>query len=158
LCLNNNPDALLIRTAWVYSEFGGNFVKTMLRLMREKQSIKVVNDQFGAPTYAADLAAVVLDIVNETALDRSKWQPGIYHYSNEGKISWYDFALAIKTLTNSACEVNPIPTSAYPTPAKRPAYSVFDKEKIKKTYHIHIPEWKKSLQTCLFRLNALSAN
>jgi dTDP-4-dehydrorhamnose reductase len=158
LCESNNPDTLLIRTAWVYSEFGGNFVKTMLRLMKEKQHINVVNDQFGTPTYAADLAAVILKIINEAALDRTQWQPGIYHYSNEGKISWYDFAVAIKALTNSTCEVNPIPGSAYPTPAKRPAYSVFDKEKIRKTYRIQIPEWKKSLQTCLLRLNALSNN
>lgn len=158
LCLTNNPDALLIRTAWVYSEFGANFVKTMLRLMKEKQQINVVNDQYGTPTYAADLAAVILHIINETELERANWQPGIYHYSNEGQISWYDFAVAIKMLTNSSCDVKPIPTSAYPTAAKRPAYSVFDKEKIKKTYGIHLPDWKKSLQACLFRLHAITVH
>jgi dTDP-4-dehydrorhamnose reductase len=152
LCLNNNADSLIIRTAWVYSEFGNNFVKTMLRLMKERESIGVVNDQVGGPTYAANLATAILNIIEQVESKKSNWQPGIYHYSNEGIISWYDFALAIKNITGSKCQVNAINTAAYPTPAKRPAYSVFDKQKIKSTYHISIPNWRESLAICLQRL------
>jgi dTDP-4-dehydrorhamnose reductase len=152
LCLNNNADSLIIRTAWVYSAFGNNFVKTMLRLMKERASIGVVNDQVGSPTYAANLAIVILDIIDQVESGKSNWQPGIYHYSNEGTISWYDFALAIKNITGSECQVNAINTAAYPTPAKRPAYSVFDKQKIKSVYQVNIPNWKESLAICLQRL------
>jgi dTDP-4-dehydrorhamnose reductase len=148
-CVQANADAIIIRTSWVYSTFGNNFVKTMLRLMKERQSLNVVSDQFGSPTYAADLAAAMLHIVSS-----ENWQPGIYHYSNAGVISWYDFAVAIQELAGLNCTVNPIPTSAYPTPAKRPAYSVFDKEKIKKTYKLTIPQWKDSLKSCLTKIEA----
>lgn len=142
-----NADAIIIRTAWVYSEFGKNFVKTMIKLMAEREEISVVADQLGSPTYAADLAAVILAIINA-----DKWEPGIYHYSNDGIISWYEFALAIKEMTGSNCRVKAIPTSDYPTPAKRPSYSVLDRSKISSTFNIHPKDWKESLATCLQRL------
>ncbi len=152
LLMQINPESMVIRTAWVYSVFGNNFVKTMLRLMKERESINVVNDQVGTPTYANDLASAILRIIVGAESGSHNWHPGIYHYSNEGQISWYDFAVAIKEITNSSCRVHPVPTSAYPTPAKRPAYSVFNKEKIKNIFQIHIPEWKESLKSCLLRL------
>lgn len=147
LVLQNNPAAVIIRTSWVYSQFGNNFVKTMLRLMKERESINVVNDQLGCPTYAGDLAAAVMEIIEKYSAFNI--QHSIFNYSNEGVISWYDFALAIKGLTRSNCIVNPIPTSQYPTPAKRPHYSVLDTGLIKKTFGITIPVWKQSLQKCL---------
>jgi dTDP-4-dehydrorhamnose reductase len=147
LALKNNPETVIIRTAWVYSEFGANFVKTMMRLMKEKPSISVINDQIGSPTYAADLAQAILHIVTS-----SRWVPGIYHYSNEGRISWYEFALAIRDLTGSNCPVNPIPTTQYPTPAKRPHYSLLDKTLIKETYGVEVPDWRKGLATCISKL------
>jgi dTDP-4-dehydrorhamnose reductase len=153
LCLQNNPDAIIIRTSWVYSEFGNNFVKTMVRLMRERESVGVVSDQVGSPTYAADLASAMLQIISNYRAKTETWKPGIYHYSNEGIISGYDFAVAIRELTKSKCNVNPITTAAYPTPAKRPAWSVFNKEKIKSTYQLTIPQWKDSLMVCVARLN-----
>ncbi len=139
------PSAIIIRTSWVYSTYGNNFVKTMLRLMKERESINVVNDQVGSPTYAADLAEVILQIAT-LKHDRKE---GIYHYSNEGVISWFDFAVAIKEISGSSCRVNPIPTSAYPTPAKRPAYSAFDKEKITEVFGIELQDWRKSLERCV---------
>lgn len=142
-----NDDAVIIRTAWVYSSFGKNFVKTMLRLMQERAAINVVSDQLGTPTYAADLAQAIISIINS-----HQWHPGVYHYSNEGIISWFDFAIAIKELSNSNCTVNPIPTSSFPTPAKRPAYSVLDKTKIKTTFGIQINQWKDSLAICLQKI------
>jgi dTDP-4-dehydrorhamnose reductase len=139
-----NPDSIIIRTAWVYSEFGKNFVKTMMKLMSEREEISVVSDQIGSPTYAADLAMTIMNIIAV-----GNWQPGIYNYSNEGVISWYDFALAIKEAAGFTCKVNPIPTLQYPTPAKRPAYSVLDKTKIQQTFGIKPADWKGSLITCL---------
>lgn len=147
LALRNNPDTVVIRTAWVYSEFGHNFVKTMIRLMKEKPSISVINDQVGSPTYAADLAQAILHIVTSP-----RWVPGTYHYSNEGQISWYEFALAIRGLIGSNCPVNPISTEQYPTPAKRPHYSLLDKTLIKKTYGVEVPDWRKGLATCIGKL------
>lgn len=147
LALTANPEAIIIRTAWVYSEFGKNFVKTMIRLMKEKTEIGVVSDQFGSPTYAADLAETILRIISS-----GSWTPGIYHYSNEGVISWFDFAVAIKEMTGSNCIVNPISTSQYPTPAKRPGYSVLNTAKIKANFGIKIPLWQFSLASCLERL------
>jgi len=144
-----NPDSIIIRTSWVYSEFGKNFVKTMLRLMADKDEISVVSDQSGTPTYAADLAEAILQIVTS-----GQWIPGIYHFSNEGNITWYDFAVAIKELTGSNCKVNPIPTTLYPTPAKRPFYSVLDKTKISQTFDIDPKNWKESLSLCLHKLKA----
>jgi dTDP-4-dehydrorhamnose reductase len=147
-----NMDSIIIRTSWVYSEFGKNFVKTMMKLMSEKTEIGVVSDQVGSPTYAADLAEVILKIIKDCDLRAAGWYPGIYHFSNEGIISWYDFAIAIKKITGSSCHVNPILTSAYPTPAKRPAYSVLDKTKIQETFKVSLKEWKDSLAICIDRV------
>ena len=149
--LQFNPDSIIIRTSWVYSEFGKNFVRTMLKLMREKEEINVVNDQFGSPTYAADLAEVIIQIIRKLQTPDSRFPtPGsIYHYSNEGIISWYDFAVEIKKLTGSNCKINPIPTSQYPTPAKRPAYSGLDKTKIQQTFDVVLKNWKESLAVCI---------
>jgi dTDP-4-dehydrorhamnose reductase len=140
----NNDDTIIIRTSWVYSRHGKNFVKTMLRLFAEKESISVVADQHGSPTYAADLAAAVMHIISGARL-----QPGIYHYANQGVISWYEFAVAIKELTGSACEVKAINTIDYPTPAARPAYSAFDTSRIREVYGLSIPTWKESLAIML---------
>ena len=147
LCLKEDPEAIIIRTAWVYSEFGNNFVKTMMRLMRDRMELNVVNDQIGAPTYAADLAKAILEIIST-----EKWIPGIYHYSNSGKISWYDFAEKICELIGSACKINPIPTSQYPTPAKRPFFSLLNTSKISETYAVEVPDWEQSLNKCIERL------
>lgn len=141
-----NPDCIIIRTSWVYSSHGKNFVKTMMRLMNEKDEIKVVNDQVGSPTYAADLAEAMLGII-------PKWKPGIYNFSNEGIISWYDFAVAIKQIIKCPCDVKPIKTAEYPTPAKRPAYSVLDKTKIQQTFGLQLKDWKESLGTCIEKIN-----
>jgi dTDP-4-dehydrorhamnose reductase len=146
-CSKNCPESIIIRTAWVYSEFGNNFVKTMLRLMTEKESIGVVNDQVGSPTYAADLAQVIL-----TILKSNKWEPGIYHYSNEGEISWYDFAVDIKEIAHKSCEIKGIPASSYPTPAERPAFSLLDKSKIKTVYGIDVIDYKISLKIMMSKL------
>ena len=143
-CLEANPNSVIIRTSWVYSNFGNNFVKTMQRLLKERDTIGVVNDQIGSPTYAADLAQVMIDILNA-----DKWIPGIYNYSNEGEISWYEFVLAIQEIGGYTCEVNGIPSSSYPTPAKRPAYSLLDKSKIKEVFRINVPHYKESLKKCL---------
>jgi len=137
-------EAIIIRTSWVYSSFGKNFVKTMCRLMAERDEVRVINDQIGSPTYAADLAKAILKIA-----DSPNWQAGIYHYSNEGEISWYDFALAIRDIRSFDCKVTPIPTTAYPTPAKRPQYSLLDKAKIKAAYAVEVPDWKSSLMRML---------
>lgn len=139
-----NPDVLIIRTSWVYSRFGNNFVKTMQRLLHERDSLGVVNDQIGSPTYAADLAQAMMDIVSA-----KEWIPGIYHYSNEGAISWYEFVLAIQESTGDSCKVSGIPSSSYPTPAARPAFSLLDKTKIKEVYGITVPHYKESLKKCL---------
>ena len=146
LALHNNPASIIIRTSWVYSSFGNNFVKTMLRLMKEREQISVVSDQVGCPTYAADLAGAIMQIITTKNIEE---QAGIYNYSNAGVINWHQFAVAIKELSDSKCLVNPIPSSQYPTPAKRPAYSVLDTSKIQKNFNIQIPEWKDSLQKCL---------
>lgn len=151
--LREHPSVIIIRTAWVYSSFGKNFVKTMLRLMAEKEEIGVVNDQFGTPTYAADLANAILKIIE--SLDTKKaGRPGIYHFSNEGQISWYEFAAAIAEITNSKCRVKPITTQQFPTPAKRPAYSVLDKSKIKQEFGIIPPDWRTSLEKCIRKIQS----
>ena len=136
--------AVIVRTSWVYSRHGANFVKTMLRLMKEKESIGVVNDQLGSPTYAIDLANALLSICQHP-----KFVPGIFHYSNSGIISWYDFAVAIREISGLTCKVNPITTADFPTPAKRPAWSVLNCSKIQTTYGSAIPEWEASLQQCM---------
>lgn len=144
LVFQNNPLSQVIRTSWVYSSHGNNFVKTMIRLMKERESINVVRDQTGSPTYAADLVNAIMQI-----LESNHFNPGIYHYSNEGETTWFEFALEIKKLTGSACKVVPIPSSEFPTPAKRPAYSLLDKSKIRKDYNLFIPAWQASLAICI---------
>ncbi len=151
LAIQNNPASIIIRTSWVYTSFGNNFVKTMLRLMSERESINVVSDQQGCPTYAADLASAIMQIIEANVTIES---PAIFNYSNQGVINWHQFATAIKELTEANCIVNPIPSSQYPTPAKRPEYSVLDTSKIQQTFNIAIPFWKDSLQKCLQLLKA----
>jgi len=145
--------SMIIRTSWLYSPYGNNFVKTMLRLGKEKAELAVVSDQIGTPTYAGDLAEALLHILKKTATDSQNFVTGIYHYSNEGVASWYDFAKAIFELTPDLhCQVRPIDTISYPTPAARPLYSVLNKSKIKVTFGIKIPYWRDSLKICLIKL------
>lgn len=146
--IGTNPDTIVIRTSWLYSEFGANFAKRMRELMQEKESLNVVFDQAGTPTYAVDLSRAILNVLTKV-WDVPGNYGGVYHYSNEGVTSWYDFAVAIKELTGASCRVFPITSDQYPTPAKRPAYSVFNKGKIKGTFGLEIPYWKDSLQVCL---------
>ena len=140
--------SMIIRTAWLYSTFGNNFVKTMIRLGKEKAELGVIFDQIGTPTYARDLAQMIM-----TAIEKGI-EPGIYHFSNEGVISWYDFTKAIHRLAGiTTCHVRPLHTSEYPTAAQRPPYSVLDKTKIKQTYGVEIPYWEESLRECIEKLN-----
>ena len=141
------PNTMIIRTAWLYSEFGNNFVKTMIRLGREREQLGVIFDQVGTPTYAHDLATAIM-----TAIDKGI-KPGVYHFSNEGVTSWYDFTKSIHRLAGiNTCQVSPLHTAEYPTPACRPAYSVLDKTKIKDAYGIEIPHWEESLAKCIAKL------
>ena len=141
--------SMVIRTAWLYSTFGNNFVKTMIRLGKERDSLGVIFDQIGTPTYARDLARAIFAAIRQCVV------PGVYHFSNEGVCSWYDFTKAIHRLAGiTTCSVKPLHTSEYPTKAKRPHYSVLDKTKIKETYHIEIPYWMDSLQSCIAELEA----
>lgn len=143
------PNTLIIRTAWLYSRYGHNFVKTMIRLGREKEQLGVVFDQIGTPTCAADLAEAILNIIEQGV------RPGLYHFSNEGVTSWYDFAIAIHRLAGiDTCQVRPLHTSEYPTAASRPAYSVLDKTKIKHDYHLTIPHWETSLARTIQQIMA----
>ncbi len=136
--------AMIIRTAWLYSSFGNNFVKTMLRLGKERDTLGVVCDQIGTPTYARDLALAIMSIIEQGI------QPGVYHFTNEGVASWYDFTKAIHRIAGiTTCKVSPLKTEEYPTPAQRPHYSVLDKTKIKQTFGIEIPHWEESLRDCI---------
>jgi len=141
----NPPNSLIIRTSWVYSSYGNNFVKTMIRLGSERLELNVIDDQIGSPTYAKDLARFLL----EKALFYESANVGVYHYTNEGVCSWYDFATEIMNLANLKCKINPIPSSAYPTLAKRPFYSVLDKKELKSDFGVSIPNWKESLFNCI---------
>lgn len=144
------PDAVILRTAWLYSSFGNNFVKTMMRLGREKESLGVVFDQIGTPTYAADLAAAIF-----TVLEAPEWHPGIYHFTNEGVCSWYDFTLAIHEEAGiDTCRVRPILSEEYVYKTPRPHYSVLDKSKFKKTFKVEIPHWMDGLKRCMNLLMA----
>ena len=139
--------SMIIRTAWMYSTFGNNFVKTMIRLGKEKPELGVIFDQIGTPTYARDLARVIMTAINKGIV------PGIYHFSNEGVISWYDFTKAIHRIAGiTSCHVRPLHTAEYPTPATRPHYSVLDKTKIKQSYGIEVPYWEESLKECIEKL------
>lgn len=137
-------DAIIIRTSWVYSYYGKNFVKTMLRLMQDREVIRVVSDQQGSPTYAADLARAVIHIITSKS-----FRPGVYHYCNSGVISWYQFAHSIAQHMQFTCRVEPIRTQDYPTPAKRPAYSALSTDSFQKTFQLTIPGWEDSLKQCL---------
>ena len=139
--------SMIIRTAWLYSTFGNNFVKTMIRLGQEKTELGVIFDQIGTPTYARDLAVAIFAAINQGVV------PGVYHFSNEGVISWYDFTKAIHRIAGiTTCHVRPLHTSEYPTPANRPHYSVLDKTKIKQTYNLEVPYWEESLAECIAKL------
>lgn len=148
LAVMENPESIIIRTSWVYSSYGSNFVKTMIRLMNEREHLNVVNDQYGSPTYAADLAEAIMQIITS-----GKWKPGIYHYSNKGIISWFDFATEISSIIKSNCKVNGISSDLYPTPAKRPNYSVLDTSKFTQTFGIEMKQWKESLRTCINKIS-----
>ncbi|MBO4606839.1 MAG: dTDP-4-dehydrorhamnose reductase [Prevotella sp.] len=141
--------AIIIRTAWLYSSFGNNFVKTMLRLGRERDTLGVIYDQIGTPTYARDLAVAIMSIIEQGI------RPDVYHFTNEGVASWYDFTKAIHRIAGiTNCQVRPLKTEEYPTPAKRPHYSILDKSKIKDTYHLTIPYWEDSLRECIEKLTS----
>lgn len=141
-------DWIIIRTAWMFSEFGNNFVKTMIRLMSERSELNVVNDQRGTPTYAVDLAEMILLI-----MDEPEWKSGIYHFTNSGETTWYDFALKIRELKGlEGCKVNPVTSAEYVTAARRPAYSVLDRSKIESAFGVVIPEWEEALERCLRKL------
>lgn len=144
-----SPEAIIIRTAWLYSSYGKNFVKTMLRLGKENREVRVVCDQVGTPTYARDLARAIAKV-----LKSQQWVAGIYHFTDEGAASWYDFAKAIFRIAGMKVKVVPIPTEDYPTPASRPAYSILDRTRIKATYGVEIPHWEESLSDCIGRLKA----
>lgn len=148
VALTGNLNTIILRTSWVYSSYGHNFVKTMLRLGKERDKLTVVYDQIGAPAYARDIAKAMLEIIVKIENGATNFS-GIYHFAPAGVTSWYDFAKAIFEIENIDCEVMPIPTVAYPTPAKRPHYSVLNCDKIKRTFDISIPYWKDSLKACL---------
>ena len=150
---NSNIDALVIRTSWLYSAYGNNFVKTILRLGREKETLDVISDQLGTPTYAKDLAKTCLKILCGDSSENISKNGMLYHYSNEGVTSWYDFAKEIMKLGEVHCKVYSIETKDYPTLVKRPQYSVLDKSKIKTDFKLEIPYWKDSLAKCITKLN-----
>ena len=143
---------IIIRTSWLYSSFGHNFVKTILKLGQEKEVLNVVSDQIGSPTYAKDLAEAIQEIVLLSSKDQNNFLSGIYHYSNEGKCSWYEFAAEIMKIANISCELIPVSTAEYPTPAKRPKYSLLNKSKIKQTFSLEIPSWKESLNSAMIEI------
>jgi dTDP-4-dehydrorhamnose reductase len=150
--LEVNPIGCIIRTSWVYSEYGNNFVKTMQRLGKERDALGVIFDQVGSPTYAGDLAKAILKILESDRVKQLEKENKVFHFSNEGVCSWYDFAKNIFEISQIQCDVTPIETKDYPTPATRPHYSLLNKAKIKQTFALSIPYWKDSLQTCIKRL------
>ncbi len=150
MALAANPDAILIRTSWVFSSHGNNFVKTMIRLMTERDSLNIVGDQQGRPTYAKDLAFVTIKILS--AINAGASIKGIYHYANTGATTWFDFAQKIKELAGLDCQLTAINSDQFPTPAKRPTYSVLDTEKIEKELNLHIPHWELALSDCILQL------
>jgi len=150
--IKSNLDAIVIRTSWLYSSYGNNFVKTMLRLGNEKEELGVIFDQVGTPTFARDLAKTCLEILSESTSANINKNGNLYHYSNEGVASWYDFAISIMEMGVVNCKVNPIQTKDYPTLAKRPQYSVLNKSKIKTDFKIEIPYWRDSLKNCIAKI------
>ncbi len=149
-CLRDDPQSIVIRTAWLHSPFGNNFVKTMQRLGSGRKEVGVIYDQVGTPTYAWDLAHAILKIISHPDAEKAS---GIFHYSNEGVCSWYDFAVAVMDLSSLECKVKPLETSEYPTPARRGHYSVLNKKKIKLAFGLSIPHWRESLRKCIERIN-----
>ena len=147
LAMEANEDAIIIRTSWVFSSHGNNFVKTMMRLMKERASLNIVADQKGRPTYAKDLAIATMKMIE--ALHAGKTMSGVYHYANTGETTWFDFAAKIKAIAGLDCALNPIETKDFPTPAKRPAYSVLDTSKIEEALSIAIPHWEDALRDCM---------
>jgi dTDP-4-dehydrorhamnose reductase len=150
--LDGNQKSMILRTSWLYSIYGSNFVKTILRVSAEKPEINIVDDQIGSPCYAPDLASAILTILRQTYENEKSFSPGIYHYSNSGNISWFEFGQEIVKLSGNNCRVIPIHSSAFKSDAKRPAYSVMDKKKIIKNYNLDIPDWRISLKKCIFEL------
>ena len=144
VCLKNDTNSIIIRTSWLYSSFGKNFVKTMIELMKKNNSIKVVNDQIGSPTYAYDLAKVIIEIIMN-----NKNKSGLFHYSNEGEVTWFEFARSIRELYNLDCKINGVSSKEFKTLAKRPRYSLLNKSKIKTTFNLEIPNYKQSLKNCI---------
>ncbi len=144
---------LILRTSWLYSEYGHNFVRKILELSKDRDVIEVVNDQIGSPTYARDLANCIIDIIIKSILNPKAYLPGIYNYANQGECSWYEFAKEIVELSGNKCEVKPIPSAQYPTKAKRPAYSVLETAKIRNAFGIGIPNWRDSLKECISVIN-----
>jgi dTDP-4-dehydrorhamnose reductase len=142
-------NAIIIRTSWIYSEYGNNFVDTILRLGTNRDNLRVVNDQIGSPTYASDLAIAIVDIIYSEEFISNTFTTQIYHYANLGQCSWYEFAIAIFSTSDTRCTVTPIPTEEYPLPAKRPKFSVLNKDKIIKTFNLDIPKWEESLKQCI---------
>ena len=151
--LNSSIDAIVIRTSWLYSMYGNNFVKTMLRIGNNKKSIQVVSDQIGTPTYTKDLAKTCLNILSDSGSTNISKKGSLYHYSDEVVTSWYDFAAAIMEISNIDCKVIPIKTKDYPTQVRRPLYSVLDKSKIKSDFKVTIPHWRDSLANCIKKIN-----
>ena len=143
-CLKNDTNSIIIRTSWLYSSFGKNFVKTMISLMKNNNTVKVVNDQIGSPTYANDLAKFIIEIIMN-----SKNKSGLFHYSNEGEISWFEFAKSVRELYKLECELIGVSSKEFKTIAKRPKYSLLNKTKIKKTFNLEIPNYKQSLEDCI---------
>jgi len=152
ISLANNPETLVIRTSWLYSSFGNNFVKSMIRFGNERDELKVIFDQVGTPTYAGDLALAIVEIIRKTAAGTCDFVAGTYHYSNEGVCSWYDFAIAIHQIYGINCKVSAIESKDYPSPVARPHYSVLNKSKIKSIFDIQIPYWRTSLDKCIVEI------
>lgn len=152
LLMQSQPESIILRTAWLYSAHGQNFVKTMIRLGNEKESLKVVFDQVGSPTYARDLAKAILHLIQKSE-SMPTFPGGIYHYTNEGVASWYDFATAIHEMSGIRCHVEPCKSDQFPTKAHRPHYSILDKQKIKSTFALDIPHWRQSLRECIETIN-----
>ncbi len=150
--LHENPETCIVRTSWLYSAYGHNFLKTILKLGRERNEIRVVFDQIGTPTYAADLAEVIVSIMEIYLTRKENFSPGIYHFSNEGVASWYDFAKTIFEIAGIGCRVVPVLSDAFPTAAKRPHYSVLNKSRLKTNYNIEIPYWKESVEICVKKI------
>jgi dTDP-4-dehydrorhamnose reductase len=152
MAMEANEDTIIIRTSWVFSSHGNNFVKTMMQLMKERDQLKIVVDQKGRPTYAKDLAIATMNIVK--AINAGKTIKGIYHFANQGETTWYDFAATIKAIAGLTCDLQPIETKDFPTPAKRPAYSVLDTSEIEQDLAIKIPHWEDALRDCMKEISS----